>query len=589
MVLSPAREGGEKGLVWNKLRQQRLVTPIVQGAPAGACPSAYHLPHSYEWGYERRPFRGYESFVYHHEIRIKKMKLRITLGLIGCLAITFFASSVRAESRIVSPMLCGANSMFNMAGLFYGTLPASDPASRREEFIKILRQINMHTLRFPGGTCATSQYLADQTEVMRSILGEDGYPEGGKDKFTTLWQFLDFCKDADITPMYQVNTLLYTDGKTVYKLVDVPRPGDSDPSPCVLDVTKRTDAARALTDLVKKVKEKGYTVRNWELGNEEYGYPRMKAEDYADIARRFIRAIRAADRDAMIWVTLGANHCGESDKEHLPPWSREVLQRLKDAGFTKDKNLGFTLHYVWPGYFIDFHTKMAKEYGFQPRFAVTEFHMAGLGDYSDLTPRYGYALELAPYLIGTACEPAVEMLYIHELASQNFGILHYNQKSYGPPGMETWDASMGYQLMPAAHVYELFGQLVGGTILPIDRRDDTRLVVEKGEDRLIFFVNRTVNPVTVQWERDVVGKDTKRFECQTMIPVTRPQGANDEKDASARALGRSAYPADPLRADQIEKQTQSGAIGKMGMTLTVPSYSINLVRCTKTEETTQPK
>ena len=517
------------------------------------------------------------------------MKLRIIAGLVGCLAITFLASYVRAEGRIVSPMLCGANSMFFIAGLYYGTLPASDPESRRDEFIKILRQINMHTLRFPGGTDANSKFLADNPGVMRSVLGVDGYPEGGKNKFTTLWQFLDFCKAADITPMYQVNTLLYTDGKTVFKLIDVARPGDSEPSPCVLDVSKRTDAAKALTALVKQVKEKGYTVKHWELGNEEYGGPRMKAEDYADIARRYIRAIRAADRDAMIWVTLGSNHCAESDKQNIPPWSREVLKRLKAAGLTKDKNLGFTLHYVWPGYFIDFHVKMVKEYGFAPRFAVTEFHMAGLGDYSDLSPRFGYALELAPYLIGTACEPNVEMLYIHELTSQNFGIIHYNQRSYGPPGMETWDASLGYQLMPAAYVYELFGQLIGGTILPIDRRDDTRLVVEKGKERLIFFVNRTVNPVTVQWERDVVGEDTKRFECRTMIPVTRPQGTNDEKDASARALGRSAYPSDPLRADQIEKQTQSGAIGPKGMTLTVPSYSINLVRCTTAKGTTKPK
>jgi hypothetical protein len=511
------------------------------------------------------------------------MNMWKTVFLHGLFAFAFLVFPARAEERIVSPLLCGANTMFQMAGLYYGSLPKSDSASRREEFMKLLKQIHMRTLRFPGGTDADSKFLADHPDVMRSVLGVSGIPEGDSNKFADLWQFLDFCKEADITPVYQINMLLYTDGRKVYKLTDVPRPGESEPSCCVLDVTKRADAAAALTKLVKKVREKGFTVKHWELGNEEYGYPRMKAADYADIAHRFIRAIRAADPEAMIWVTLGSNHCAESDRKTIVPWSEEVLKKLRDAGFTKDKNLGFTLHYVWPGYFIEFHEAMVKKYGFQPRFAVTEFHMAGLGDYSDLCPRFGYALELAPYLIGMAQASSVEILHIHELTSQNFGILHYNQRSYGPPGMETWDASLGYQLMPSAYVYELFGQLIGGRILPIDTRDNTRLVVELGKERRIFFVNRTVNPVTVQWGRDVVGDDTKRYECQTIIPSTKPQESTGEDEASAQALGRSAYPGDPLRADQLTRTKLTGPIGPGGMTLTAPSYSINLVRCLPAE------
>ncbi|MBN1553729.1 MAG: hypothetical protein JXA11_03215 [Phycisphaerae bacterium] len=493
------------------------------------------------------------------------------------LTTAFLNTPVKAEELTVSPMICGANSMFQMAGLYYGTLPTSDPKSRRDEFKKILQKMNIRTLRFPGGTDANSKFLADHPDVMGSVLRVDGIPEGGPDKFTDLWQFLDFCKEADITPVFQVNMLLYTDGEKVFKFVDVPRPGegDSEPSPCVPDVSKRTDAAKALTELVKKMKEKGYSLKHWELGNEEYGYPRMKAADYADLARRFLRAIRKADPEAMIWVTLGSNHCDDWAKKNILPWSEEVLQRLKDAGFTKDKNLGFTLHYVWPGYYIDIHADMVKKYGFAPRFAVTEFHMAGLGDYSDLCPRYGYALELAPYLIGMAKDPRVEILDIHELTSQNFGIIHYNQRSFGPPGMETWDATLGYQLMPAAYVYELFGQLIGGKILNVDSRDNTQLVVEKEDRRLIFIVNRTVNPVTLQWNRDVVGADTKRYEWQSMIPTTQKPG---DKDA-ARALGRSAYPADPLRAEYVTRETTTGVMGKKGLSLTLPSYSINLIHC----------
>ena len=511
------------------------------------------------------------------------MKVRIYIFMLGILSLVFTYSPVQAEERTVSPLICGANTMFDMAGMYYGTLPKSDPASRREEFMKILRQINIRLLRFPGGTGANSMYLADHPDIMRTVLGVKSLPERDPEKVTGFWQFLDFCKEADITPLYQVNMLLYTDGQKVYQIAEgAGTESMLPPSPTVtLDISKRSDAAKALTELVKKVREKGYTIKHWELGNEEYGHPVMKAADYADLARRFIKAIRAADPDAMIWVTLGSNHCDEWTKKNVIPWSNEVLQRLKIAGFTRDKNLGFTLHYVWPGYYIDVHKEMVKKYGFKPRFAITEFHLAGVNAYWDLSPRFGYALALAPYLIGTACDPAVEIVDIHELTSQNYGIIHFNQRSYESPGMPNWDPKLGYQLMPSAYVYELFGQMIDGRILPVDTLQNTRLVVEKGKERLIFFVNATVNPMIVKWDRNIVGSNTKQFECQTIIPNMTAQKNSENGNTSAAALGRSESVGDPLRADQIKRENQSGSIGATGLELTVPSYSINLIRCFK--------
>jgi hypothetical protein len=60
MVLSPAREGGGKGLVWNKPRRGTLSPRLSKALLPELGPSAYYLPHSYEWGYERRPCRGYD-------------------------------------------------------------------------------------------------------------------------------------------------------------------------------------------------------------------------------------------------------------------------------------------------------------------------------------------------------------------------------------------------------------------------------------------------------------------------------------------------------------------------------------------------
>jgi len=413
----------------------------------------------------------------------------------------------------------------------------------------------------------------ENEEVMRSVLGKGGFPEGDPKKFTGIWQFLDFCKEASIEPIYQVNTLLYSDGAKVYQLV-YQKPIQPK---VIVDHTKRADAAAALTALVKKVREKGYTVNHWEFGNEEYGCG-VPATDYSDIAIRYAKAIRSADPNAMIWVTLGSNHCAESDRKIIPPWSEAVLKALRQAGFTNDKNLGFTLHYVWPEY-ITFHTNMVKKYGFKPRFAVTEFHMAGLGDYSDLCPRYGYALGLAPYLINMVPLPEVEALCIHELTSQNFGIFHYNQRSYGPPGMQTWDATLGYQSMPSAYVYGLFGKLIGGKIVPVDTQNSTRLVVDLGKERRIFFVNSTVNPMTVVWGRDIVGAKTNRYECRLIIPSSVAEPPAKKDGVSAQAMGQSAYPGDPLRADQVAHREQSGMIAKEGLTLVLPSYSISYIRC----------
>jgi hypothetical protein len=515
------------------------------------------------------------------EVQTMRSAYFATACWLGFTVTTLGVSRGRAEERVVSPLLCGANTMFDWAGLYYGTLPAAAPGSRREEFIRLLKEAQIRTLRYPGGTWADAKYLPGNEQLMRTVLGVRSIPEGDPDKVTHLWQFLDFCKAADIVPVYQLNMLLYCDGEKVYQLAPAGSTESLLPPPpaVVLDPGKRAAAATAVTRLVETVRDKGFNVRHWELGNEEYGYPRLAAADYADLAVRFIQAIRAADADAMIWVTLGSNHCSDADRKTIIPWSRELLQRLRDAGLTQDRNLGFTLHYVWPGYFIDFHTAMLKEFGFRPRLAVTEFHMAGPGDYSDLSPRFGYALELAPYLIGIALTPSVEMLDIHELTSQNFGILHYNQRSYGPPGMQTWDPALGYQLMPSARVYGLFGQLVGGHIVPLDSRDNTRLAVELGEERRVFLVNRSVNPLTVQWDREVVGAQTTRFTCQTLVPDTQPAAAAGEGGVSAQALGRGAQAGDPLRADRAARADQRGEIGAQGLTLTVPPYSVNLVCC----------
>jgi len=500
---------------------------------------------------------------------------------LGEVATTQAVAGTRPDA-IVSPMICGANAMYEFAGMYYGTLPKTDPRSRRAEFITLLHEKGIRALRFPGGTPALSQFLVDNDAMMQKVFGAAGIPEGDPNTYTTFWQFLDFCREAKIEPIYQVNTAFYCDGAKVYQIAGPKNcfgmAAEAYAANIVFDHSQRDAAAKALTALARQVRDRGFAVRHWELGNEEYGHPVMDAGDYADVAIRFTQAIREADPNAMVWATLGSNHCGDTSGR-IAAWSRSALKAWQKAGLTSDRHFGFTLHYVWPEY-IELHTTMVKAYGFRPRFAVTEFHMAGAGPYWDLSPRYGYALGLANYLISMARYPSVEILCIHELTSQNFGIFHYNQRSYGLPDMSTWDASLGYQSMPSAYVYELFGQLVGGRIVTTKKATQANLlVVELGSERRVFYVNPTVNPVTVNWHRGIVGRATKSFECQSIVPNLKPEPAKDETGVPAQALGQSNQNVDPLRVDRVEKQTQSGTIADGGLTLTLPSYSVSVIRC----------
>ena len=465
-------------------------------------------------------------------------------------------SAPAVEERVLSPMIAGANQQFHMAGTYYGTLPADHPQSRRAEFLRILRQTGIRVIRFPGGTLA-NLYLHGHDPTMRKILGLTSWPDKERGAFTNPWHFLDFCREAKIVPIYQLNMMLHAEGDKVYALAATEKEPWNGPK-VALDPTKRAAAAEAVTSLVKEVIERGHRIRHWELGNEEYGHPRIRPEDYADLVVRFVAAIRKADRDAQIWVTLCDNALRRPEGDYAR-WADQLLNHLQRTDLVKDRHLGFTLHYSWRS-IVDLAEKLVRRHGLAPRFAITEFHMAGDGEYWDLSPRFGYALALAKYLIAMATDPRVEILCIHDLVSQNFGIIHYNQRSYGPPDMRTWDPKLGYQPMPAAHAYSLLTRLIGGRYAPDTMVGPDFLIVAKGGRRHIFAVNDGGKAKRVRWHRKLVGPRAKRFESTILLP--NMDGA-----------------ADPRRADRVVWQTARGDVPQKGLELCQPPYSITYCVC----------
>lgn len=470
-------------------------------------------------------------------------------------ALLFASPAASAQDRVLSPLLAGANQMFNQAGFYYGTLPTGHPESRQTEFVRILQRRGIRAIRFPGGTYA-DLFLLDNDKAMRETLGMVSTPDPSKNTFTGLWQFLDFCRHAKIEPILQLNSVLWAEGDNVYCLVGTDAKPWAGPK-VIRDPSKRDAATRAVAALVREVARRGYQVRHWEIGNEEYGYPRVDPSDYADVAIRFTRAIRQAGSTADVWITLGDNAIQRPDSS-ASQWADTLLDTIAKSDVAQDPRVGLTLHYAWRS-IVDRAATMVAKHNMTPRFAMTEFHMAGNGNYSDLSPRFGYAIELAKHLIAMADDPRIEILCIHELLSQNFGILHYNQRSYGPPDMTTWDPSLGYREMPSAQVYGLFGQLIGGTLVA-GQSTPSQLVVAVDRERRMLIVNAEPSPRNVSWSKDAIGHETRHFQCISLTP--KPEAG-----------------VPPFRADQTLVETHGGPIVGNSLQLTLPPSSVSYCRC----------
>ena len=160
-----------------------------------------------------------------------------------------------------------------------------------------------------------------------------------------------------------------------------------------------------------------------------------------------------------------------------------------------------------------------------------------------------------------APDPRIEMLVVHDLVSQNFGILHYNAISYGPPDMTTWDPKRGYEAMPSGDVYRFFGELIGGTVISAKGDEPAKLLgVEKNGERRILHLNGEVKSMVLHLTRKDVGTKNSRYECASLVP----KGPKTEN---------------PLRLGKDSIANQEGEILPDGITFTVPPYSVNYIRC----------
>ena len=221
------------------------------------------------------------------------------------------------------------NAPFHYAGLYYGMLPKDNPLSKREEFAAALKRAGGRSLRFPGGTPA-HQYLMEgeeyTVELYRKTVDRVGWkglydPDDYNNHwYVNVYDFLDFCREYDIEPVLQMNPSFFVDKEGVvrqaypYRTVKVTDEGTSYLD-TVYDHDRIDEAIEAFERNLDEIVKRGYTVKYWELGNEDNfsNYSTLPlsdpanplTQDFLQAIAGYARAIKARFPDAHIIVCSG--------------------------------------------------------------------------------------------------------------------------------------------------------------------------------------------------------------------------------------------------------------------------------------------
>ncbi|MCX7598262.1 MAG: hypothetical protein N2512_05275, partial [Armatimonadetes bacterium] len=429
--------------------------------------------------------------------------VRASLKLLSGVALLFLLHppAFCATWRSLPETFFGANCQFYQEGFYLGTLPQQAPGSRRAEFIALMRDSGIRSLRFPGGTCA-NLYFWDSEAATRlaawaaSQTGQGlGYwlsPSPAAfmyNYYTSVDAFLDFCRAARIEPIIQLNTVTCFHRNRLWLLAPVEKGKNLLDETTFYDAEEDvlTPAVESVRRLLRHCRTCGTPVSCWELGNEEYGMPAMVPERYAEIAAAYAQAIKAEDPRAQVLVTLGHNAILD-DSDGTRTWATRMLKRLAELGISEQVDF-FTLHYSGAAA-VRAALDLLPQHGFQnARIAVTEF-TCGWPDYWEKTPRYEHALAVADVLMQLARLPQVEKVIIHDLISQNFGVYHYNMKPFGPPDARSYDSVLGYVATPTAMTFRL-ARVLHGAQIAVDSPDPCRIEGRRGKAYCGLFVNRT--------------------------------------------------------------------------------------------------
>ncbi|WP_159619136.1 hypothetical protein [Ruania rhizosphaerae] len=254
-----------------------------------------------------------------------------------------------ATGKVLAPTDFAFNAPFQFTGLYHGTLPASDPRSKRTQFAEALQQAGVQSLRFPGGTPALlyiPQGEAHTEALVRDLA--DLHPEEAANKhyqpdrwshnyYVRVEDFLEFCEEFGFEPIYQVNTAFYYDASEQRTWAMVPNRWvvrrDGSVVTEYFDRLRIAEAADALDTHIGDLLSQGFNLRYWEIGNEEFaqydtgrdflneGNDDGEIENYARVVVELGRVIRARVPESTILIGGTRNWRGN-------PWNVPLLEAI---------------------------------------------------------------------------------------------------------------------------------------------------------------------------------------------------------------------------------------------------------------------
>lgn len=388
--------------------------------------------------------------------------------------------------------------------------------------------------------------------------------------YTSLDQMLDFCQTENIELIYQLNMITTFQNNRLQLLIKTTNGSNLIPEATYFDTTMQDYLLESAAADVRLLVQRSLSgtglprVRYWEMGNEEYGGPPCLPERYAEIVDAYSRAIKSVDPVAKVLVTLGDNGIVK-DPSDGRTWAITLLRRLRALGYgdgETDKKIDyFTLHYPDAGGSIvrnALNLLAAKGFS-KSKIAITEF-TCGWPEYSEKTPRFKHALDVAEFLVQMAKLPAVELINIHDLMSQNFGVFHYNMRPFGPPDSASYDTSLGYVATPTALTYQLFKPLHGGVVLNNVNGPPVGVEAKVGSSYRGVVVNQGKQPQTYTIRFSALGLPTQEVFIQTMT-------ATDTSAVVADIATDTFMPEDGVVTCPIPPYSVVSMVGNSGLTI----------------------
>ncbi len=477
----------------------------------------------------------------------------------------------KIEKVKLSPLLFTANADYMHDGLYYGTLPESNPLNKRKQFAEALKTAGIRVIRFPGGM-PCHRYLIEGQKYQNK-----------KACYPLINNVLEFCREYGIELLFQTNDLRFVnkDGKLerIFKKAKASN-----------GTNKVAEATKALSRFINSIPA-GCKIKYWEIGNEDFSL--MSVEHYVLLVNSFVKVIKVKFPDAIITVTGNV-------------WTTRLCELMKQSGIDKDITY-LAVHYPWGSHWrpvdnspignadldrfvmselrwdlnMKAHKQMMVKAGvthIKPAATETnvyKFHVwnTGLVIY---TP--AQALTLAHNWIEAMKLPDMDIMAYHDLDSTYFGLMPYDtwfdpkkrvfhqipkdMKSCPPGADKRYFAQNRYTLYSSAYAMGVLSRHIGESILKTTitaPKEPTSVInadqlVTRGKHCLrITLVNRAKVPrsFTLNCRAFKTGNNAEIFSTSWATLDAMPDTKQSEKQSIELANGKIKLESCPFSITQV--------------------------------------